>query len=284
MKNAHSGFTTVATAKQWWMLVNDADLEELRRMPDFALFERETYPDAKPAPSRPADAIPFALTTYDLQVIATSAQAMEHTWHHRAEDSKVNIHLMVEWFRSEHEIWSHISDMAQGQGRAWTDRAELLGSVSATADADCLMASFPPSVPKFDTLPKEISVPVQPPEDSAVTDTECIDERLSQLALIITPTAPSSPISRSKTWLARLEAADRAGAFSLPAGEVRRVCAYYAGAWQTLAGWFNDLPRVSTDDNKSAFERAVRRIPRANWPASRSANVWSTLRVRIGQR
>ena len=69
VKSAHSGFTTVATSKQWWMLANDVDLEELHGRKEFAQFERDIYPDGKPALARPHDSIPFELTSYDLQLI-----------------------------------------------------------------------------------------------------------------------------------------------------------------------------------------------------------------------
>uniref|UniRef100_A0AAU3I2I4 Tetratricopeptide repeat protein n=1 Tax=Streptomyces sp. NBC_01393 TaxID=2903851 RepID=A0AAU3I2I4_9ACTN len=228
-----SGFVTV---KRSWLLASDVDLDELRLEESFISFEREAFPHFTPDRSRPASHEQFQTETkmYDRQLLASTAQMMERTWHRRGVESTTDVHTVAYWFRDEVGIWQAIVSFAETHGRNWPDRAKLLRRVREVADPRILdEEGFSPRLREWDSVIEEIWFGTAREQETSGC-AEKVDEALQVLLPEIEEGAESSPTARSRQWLAEARKAVSHGQNSLDASLIREVCAGYAAVWQGL--------------------------------------------------
>lgn len=224
------------TVKRSWLLASDVDLDELRLEESFISFEREAFPHFTPDRSRPASHEQFQTETkmYDRQLLASTAQMMERTWHRRGVESTTDVHTVAYWFRDEVGIWQAIVSFAETHGRNWPDRAKLLRRVREVADPRILdEEGFSPRLREWDSVIEEIWFGTAREQETSGC-AEKVDEALQVLLPEIEEGAESSPTARSRQWLAEARKAVSHGQNSLDASLIREVCAGYAAVWQGL--------------------------------------------------
>ncbi|MFE4722168.1 hypothetical protein ACFRLW_38405, partial [Streptomyces sp. NPDC056728] len=232
-----SGFANV---KRSWLLASDVDLDKLRREASFISFEREAFPHFFPhfTPDRPRPASHEQFQTetkmYDRQLLASSAQMMERTWHLRGVESATDVHTFAYWFRDEIGIWQAIESFAATHGRNWPDRAKLLRRVREVADPRILdEEGFSPRLREWDSVIEEIWFDAARGQETS----DCadkVDEALRALLSEIKEGAEFSPTAYSRQWLAEARRAASHGRNSLDTGLIREVCAEYTAVWQGL--------------------------------------------------
>ncbi|MFI9235961.1 hypothetical protein [Streptomyces sp. NPDC053079] len=136
-----------------WLLIEDPDLEALRRQERFIRFEREIYPHALPDHHRPKRPLRAEVMAYDQRLLTGAAKVMEHTWRARQLQLPADAHVLAHWFASDKELWECVYRVAKDQGYVWRDRAKLLKTVRAVADPTLLAeCGLPSSLPDLDEL------------------------------------------------------------------------------------------------------------------------------------
>lgn len=274
--SADSAFTTVTTSKQWAVLLEDPDLSELRGNEHFWALVRRLYPagDWNPATVRkedPAIVMSEEMTVYYQAILQDSAQVMEETWHHRAEPTRIDIHLAGQWFVDEEQIWKLIRRFAKDRGRSWRTRVALLDAVSRAADATALArADFPPPLRHLGYVPED--APAEPGAKAKATDA-----RLKQLAEVLALNGDDAMLDHVRAWQGAIRLADSHGVTSLPPTVLNEVCERWAAAWQGLRDSLQHPPtaeaRADDGDWPAGFTRAIRRIPPPDVHKSKDRNL-----------
>ncbi|MBB4885314.1 hypothetical protein WEB32_31735 [Streptomyces netropsis] len=242
-----------------WLLIEDPDLEELRRKDRFIRFERETYPHAVPDRHRPRRPLWAEVMAYDQRLLRGTARVMEETWCLRKERLPAETHVLAQWFSGEGELWECVHRVARNQGCDWRDREKLLQTVRAIADPVLLTrCGLPSTLPELDELLDEAAW-IEPGEAEGRVEVfdKLIVRRLQILSCALqqrsVDSAAASPVSRSVQWLAAVRQ-DFASVGSVSPGAVRQACWDYEATWRALS------EQLDPDGDKLALPRALRRL------------------------
>ncbi|MFD7236295.1 hypothetical protein ACFWAT_13440 [Streptomyces syringium] len=242
-----------------WLLIEDPDLEELRRKERFIRFERETYPHSVPDHHRPKRPLLAEVMAYDQRLLRGTARVMEETWCLRKEQLPAEPHVLAQWFGGDRELWECVHRIARNHGCDWRDREKLLQTVRAMADPVLLArCGLPSMLPELDELLDDAAwnEPGKAEGRVEVFD-KLIVRRLQILSCALQPrsadSAVGSPIVRSGQWLAAVRQDFASVGFVSP-GAVRQACWDYEAMWRALS------EQLDPEGDKLAVPRALRRL------------------------
>ncbi len=249
MKALHtsdSAYTTVKTKKHIWLIDRDPDLTALRQHQAFKHFVGQMYPHKKGRRTLP-DVVRSQMATYEEKFLAAEAHAMEQIWHQRGKQIKVDIHSVVEWFRSEERVWISMQKIAETQAGDWPIRVDLIENVKNASIAEgAIRGKVLPGIPsseELDDIPESINA------------SHDICDLLKNLRELI---GKNSASKNSREWRDWLRDADASGTSELPYGELEKICRGYAAAWQTLGDWFES---PTEEKLQRSFKLALEQIP-----------------------
>ncbi|MEU1377726.1 hypothetical protein ABZ442_29350 [Streptomyces triculaminicus] len=250
-----------------WLLVQDADLSELRGRPCFVRFEREAYPHAAPDHHRPGRPVAAEMQAYHCATLRSTARIMEHTWRARKGRVFAEPHNVAQWLRDDHEVWDAVGRFAREAGSDWRDRERLVEIVRRVADPALPSAyGLPPGLPELDDLLDEAWFVGGAAADGWADDFDrWADGRLSVTGHALTngplvAAADLTPGHRCEQWL---EAArrDRALSLFLARPALWQMCWDFEAAWRALGDQFD--PGRQGRDLGDALRRF--RQPRDTW-------------------
>ncbi|HEX6653555.1 MAG TPA: hypothetical protein VF072_12480 [Thermoleophilaceae bacterium] len=120
-----------------WVLSEDPDLDGLRAMDCFKVFEAMHFPSRDPTRFRPLHVKRLESSRYVLSLIEETARFWERTWHGRGKRlaAQPDVHDLLQWWKDEREAWEDVSKVALNN-RHWPVRADLLGRLREHADAE----------------------------------------------------------------------------------------------------------------------------------------------------
>ncbi|MEV5243075.1 hypothetical protein AB0K89_28765 [Streptomyces cinnamoneus] len=250
-----------------WLLMEDPDLEQLRKEPRFNRFERETYPHAVPDHHRPERPLYAEVMAYDQRLLTGAARVMEHTWRVRRTQLPAEAHVLAQWFSSDIELWECVYRVARNQGRVWRDRAKLLQVVRKNADPALLIeCGLPSTLPELDELLDEATWVTLKESRERVEEA---DRSLTRRLLIVSrslktgfdsPARMTSPIHRSAQWLEAVRKRGGAAHFGAQ-GAIRQACTDYEGVWRALGEELDiDPDDPDRDAKRLAFPMALRHL------------------------
>jgi len=242
---ADSGY--VATRRDW-LLSEDPDLAGLRTEPSFKSFEALYFPAGAPTRQRPRDVQRLEVAAYTRDLLDATACRWEAVWHERqrAAARREDIHVLLDWWNDEHELWRLVGRVAWNH-RRWTARRDLLEAsdrLSVKYGGGQLAVGFrtyeDPSPPAANDTPDE----------RARVTLERSDARFAGLATLLAvdaqPASARFEISGIDPWLDRLHALDADGQ-QPSARTVSALCDRHAAAWERLQTW------LGVDDDRRAL-------------------------------
>jgi hypothetical protein len=218
------GFVTV---ERTWMVDEDPDLELLRGQLLFRSFVCTAFPgpEVSDMPT-PDNWLEEQMRDYDYRLLEGTAKVMQRAWNLRSEESAVDIRIVIEWLRSEYEVWRCVHDVADEERLwRWIDRVELVRSVQVHCSS--VASSTPEFPPRI--IPGEFVSDGRPRTNARleVLKYDLEDEEEWERT-------PYLIIQKSQDIL-REAAAD--GVTYLKSRTVRKLCSGYSAAWQTLGEW-----------------------------------------------
>ncbi|GHG64649.1 hypothetical protein [Streptomyces griseocarneus] len=223
-----------------WVLMQDPDLNMLRRKPCFIRFEREVYPHATPDHHRPMEPVAAETTAYHRRILQTAARVMEHTWRVRRKQLLAEPDVVAQWFASEREAWDCVYQFARNGGRDWRVRERLLQAVRGITDPALWdRYGLPPGLPELDDLLDDAS---RSEPQNAKKRVKEASERTKELLDSVgeyVDTGRSdgnpcvSPVHRSAQWLAAIRR-DPASFALLPRSAAWQVCWDFEAVWRAL--------------------------------------------------
>jgi hypothetical protein len=120
-----------------WVLSEDPDLDGLRAMDCFKVFEAMHFPSRDPTRFRPFHVKRLESSRYVLSLVEETARFWERTWHSRGKrlDTQPDVHDLLQWWKNERQAWADVSKVALNN-RHWPVRADLLGRLRNHADVE----------------------------------------------------------------------------------------------------------------------------------------------------
>ena len=128
---ADSGYIA---GRREWLISEDPDLDGLRSHQRFREFEAMYFPSERPTPPRPRHVRQLESARYIRNLLAETASRWEREWHRRGRelDKRTDVHLMLEWWRTELEAWELVRQVALDH-RHWPARLALIGAMRGWA-------------------------------------------------------------------------------------------------------------------------------------------------------
>ena len=128
---ADSGYIA---GRREWLVSEDPDLDGLRATQRFREFEAMYFPSEGPTPPRPRGVRQIESARYIRDLLAGTASRWELEWHRRgrALDASTDVHVMLDWWRTELRAWELVRQVAF-DARHWPARVELVGEMRAWA-------------------------------------------------------------------------------------------------------------------------------------------------------
>ncbi|MEV5821681.1 hypothetical protein AB0L22_21190 [Micromonospora haikouensis] len=228
-----------------WLLSGDRDLDQLRRRPEFAHFERDLFPRPELVPPRSSQMLQVCSRAYARDMISQAADLLEQQWHRNGEYGG-DVHDLRRWLKSDVELWRVLRRIAADRAWYWKDRAQFICLVTTTVDQPAVLAAqFPPPFPRFE----EVELPG---EEKLVGlrewQAECAEllarlHRWIEDAVLRAEVEPQAGAAAGEAALTRAgaELLDQRGG-QLSAEELTALCEARAAQWQQVAAQIRMVP------------------------------------------
>jgi tetratricopeptide (TPR) repeat protein len=244
-----------------WVLSEDPDLDGLRAMSCFKVFEAMHFPSRDPTRFRPLHVKRLESSRYVLTLIEETARFWERTWHRRGKllATHPDVHDLLQWWKDECQAWEDVPNVALNN-RHWPARADLLGRLRCHADAE-QVARPTVAFPRYADDPlteKELGDDDEHRRTAADRIATLGEEHLHLVGRTVRQAQAKGrmrptlgDIAEWQTELRKLDAQGR---------EPRRfllaiLCDHHAALWQRMAEW---VLAPMGDDREAVKERQTR--------------------------
>jgi len=245
-------------ALRWdWIVGEDPDLAGLRKTHEFRAFEATRLPSPRSPPLRPSDVQQLELAMHAAQMIAVVARRFAAEWlrraRHAAEGSTVEVQQIRAWMDEERESWEALAQLAIDH-RDWRTRLDWLvrSQRLARRHAQEPLAIQHPVYGDAPIKPDELSGGASQMDDTAIKRVKAADTRMRRLQDVLDDKmellCDRVALGSWRESLGDLEA----GGFTMPAGQLARLCHGRGSLWVGVAGWFE-----MTVESNGAVETAA---------------------------
>jgi hypothetical protein len=253
-----------------WVLSEDPDLDGLRGMECFKVFEAMHFPSRDPTRFRPLHVKRLESSRYVLNLVEETARFWERTWHARGKrlDNQPDVHDLLQWWRDECRAWEDVSKVALNN-RHWPVRADLLGRLRDHADSEGVARPVI-AYPRYGDRPlteKQLGGDEEGRHTAADRMATLGEEHLRLVGKTVEAAKKRGEmrptIEDIDQWQTELRQLDARGR------EPRRfllaiLCDHHAALWQRVAEWvaasMDDDPKAEQErkDTEDAFQAQIR--------------------------